>query len=76
VESINNTCPTADRVDGIPASRRSGHVVTTPALTSTTSYWVQVSNANGNANSITATISIGVAPTITTLAGERDHIRT
>ncbi len=39
---------------------------TTPALTATTSYWVQVSNAGGAANSNTATITVVTAPTITT----------
>ena len=38
---------------------------TTPALTSTTSYWVKVSNPFGTANSTTATIAIGIAPAIT-----------
>jgi uncharacterized repeat protein (TIGR03803 family) len=38
---------------------------TTAALTSTTSYWVQISNVDGSANSATATISIAAAPTIT-----------
>ena len=33
---------------------------TTPALTSTTSYWVRVSNSCGSANSATATIVVGV----------------
>ena len=38
---------------------------TTPALTTATSYWVRVSNAGGQANSNTATISIGVGPSVT-----------
>jgi uncharacterized protein YkwD len=44
----------------------------TPALTSTTSYWVRVSNAVGSTNSVTATVTVtvpppvGVAPSITT----------
>ena len=37
----------------------------TPPLTSPASYWVRVSNATGNADSATATVTIGVAPTIT-----------
>ena len=37
---------------------------TTPALTSTTSYWVRVSNASGTADSATATITIGTPPGI------------
>ncbi len=39
---------------------------TTPALTAPASYWVRVSNTGGQANSNTATISIGVAPSVTT----------
>ena len=38
---------------------------TTPALTSQASYWVRVSNTGGQANSNTATISIGVGPSVT-----------
>lgn len=33
-------------------------VFTTPALTTTTSYWVRVSNADGHANSQTATVTV------------------
>jgi uncharacterized repeat protein (TIGR03803 family) len=47
-----------------PISGATGSSYTTPALTSTTSYWVQVSDADGAADSATATISVGVAPTI------------
>ncbi len=39
---------------------------TTPPLTTTTAYWVRVSNAPGAADSNTATIAIGVAPNVTT----------
>ena len=39
---------------------------TTPALTTATNYWVRVSNAYGTADSATAVIAIGVAPSITT----------
>jgi hypothetical protein len=39
---------------------------TTPALTTTTSYWVRISNANGTASSATATITVGISPAITT----------
>ena len=39
---------------------------TTPALTAAASYWVRVSNTGGLANSSTATISIGVGPSVTT----------
>lgn len=40
---------------------------TTPALTSTTSYWVRVSNSCGQADSNTATVTVGscVSPSIT-----------
>ena len=38
---------------------------TTPPLTATTSYWVQVSNAGGAADSNTATITVLIPPTIT-----------
>jgi hypothetical protein len=38
---------------------------TTPALTTTTSYWVRVSNPYGTADSNTATISLPTPPTIT-----------
>src|SRR5262249_59764480 len=57
------------------AGRRSRLVVgvksgafTTSALTTTTSYWVRVTNSSGNADSATATITVtsGGAPTITT----------
>jgi sugar lactone lactonase YvrE len=40
--------------------------LTTPALTATTNYWVQVSNPAGSANSGTATITVITPPTITT----------
>jgi uncharacterized delta-60 repeat protein len=49
-----------------PIGGATGSSYTTPALTSATSYWVRVSNAYGTADSSTATISIGVAPLITT----------
>ena len=39
---------------------------TTPALTTTTDYWVQVSNAEGKANSTTAIVTVNPPPTITT----------
>jgi hypothetical protein len=44
---------TASPIGGATAS-----TYTTPALTSTTRYWVRVSNAGGSANSNTATIAI------------------
>jgi hypothetical protein len=37
---------------------------TTPALTATTNYWVQVSNSGGAANSVTAMISVMAMPVI------------
>src|ERR1044072_840067 len=39
---------------------------TTPALSSTTSYWVRVSNASGTADSNTATSTVSAPPSITT----------
>jgi len=39
---------------------------TTPALTSTTSYWVRVTNGFGSADSVTATITVGTPPVIGT----------
>ena len=39
---------------------------TTPPLTSTTSYWVRVSNTAGSVDSSTATIMVAASPTITT----------
>jgi len=39
---------------------------TTPALTVSTSYWVRVSNAAGSVNSSLATVSMAVAPAIST----------
>jgi formylglycine-generating enzyme required for sulfatase activity len=39
---------------------------TTPALTVNTRYWVKVSNGTGEAQSVLCTITIGVAPSITT----------
>jgi subtilisin family serine protease len=41
-------------------------IFTTPALTSTTTYWVRVSNAYGQTDSSTSTITMGVPPAITT----------
>jgi hypothetical protein len=38
---------------------------TTPPLSSTTSYWVRISNADGTANSATATVTVEAPPTIT-----------
>jgi formylglycine-generating enzyme required for sulfatase activity len=39
---------------------------TTPSLTSTTSYWVKVSNAAGSVNSTSATVTVVLPPSITT----------
>jgi hypothetical protein len=50
-----------------PISGATGSTYTTPALTATTRYWVQVTDGGGNtANSSTATITVHPAPTITT----------
>jgi uncharacterized protein YkwD/uncharacterized cupredoxin-like copper-binding protein len=54
-----------------PVAGATASSFTTPALSTTASYWVRVSNAFGAANSATATITVttpppaGVAPTIT-----------
>jgi uncharacterized protein YkwD len=57
-----------DAASPIAGAAASGY--TTPALSSTTSYWVRVSNAYGTADSAAATITIappaGIAPAITT----------
>ena len=39
---------------------------TTPTLTTTTGYWVRVSNSAGSGDSATATVTVEGAPTITT----------
>ncbi len=52
-----------------PVSGATASSYTTPALTSTTSYWVRVSNSAGTVNSSTATVTVTaapVAPAITT----------
>jgi CSLREA domain-containing protein len=50
-----------------PIGGATGSTYTTPALSSTTSYWVRVSNAYGPpANSATATITMGTPPGIAT----------
>lgn len=53
-----------------PAVGSTSSTFTTPALTSTTSYWVRVSNAAGAADSATATVTVsppaGTAPVIVT----------
>ncbi|MCM2258799.1 MAG: hypothetical protein NDJ94_24455, partial [Vicinamibacteria bacterium] len=49
-----------------PISGATGSTYTTPALTTTTSYWVRVSNGYGAANSNTATVTVtGGVPTLT-----------
>jgi uncharacterized protein YkwD len=52
-----------------PVAGATGSSFTTASLSTTTSYWVRVSNAFGTADSATATIAVtpapGVAPTIT-----------
>lgn len=47
-----------------PISGATSSSYTTPALTSTTSYWVRVSNLAGNANSNTATATVVIPPVI------------
>ena len=49
-----------------PVSGATGNSFTTPALSSTTSYWVRASNAVGSADSITATAWVMIPPGITT----------
>lgn len=51
------TGTTADPISGATAAS-----YTTPALTSTTSYWVRVSDAHGSADSATATVSVTPPP--------------
>jgi YVTN family beta-propeller protein len=54
-----------------PISGATASSYTTPALTATTSYWVHVTNSAGHADSATATITVGLPPTVltTTLPG-------
>lgn len=49
-----------------PVSGATSSSFTTPALSSTTSYWVKVSNSAGNANSNTATATVMTTPSINT----------
>lgn len=49
-----------------PVSGATSSSFTTPALSSTTSYWVKVSNSAGNVNSNTATASVITPPSINT----------
>ena len=49
-----------------PIAGATGSSYTTPALTTSTSYWVQVSNVVGSVNSATATITVQTGPAITT----------
>jgi PKD repeat protein/GH25 family lysozyme M1 (1,4-beta-N-acetylmuramidase) len=46
----------------VPLSGANGSSYTTPALPSTTSFWVRVSNSCGSANSATATITVNSSP--------------
>ena len=48
-----------------PVNGATTSVFTTPALTSTTSYWVRVSNPAGAVDSNTATVETGTSPVIT-----------
>ena len=47
---------------GSPIAGATSSSYTTPALTATASYWVLVSNGCGNANSVTATITVNTQP--------------
>jgi hypothetical protein len=49
-----------------PIGGATARTYTTPALTSTTSYWVRVSNTAGTADSDTATVTVITPPTMTT----------
>jgi subtilase family protein/Ig-like domain-containing protein len=48
-----------------PIAGTTGSSYTTPALSSTTSYWVRVSNSVGTADSATATVTVVTPPAIT-----------
>ncbi len=50
---------------GSPITNATSVGYTPPALTTTTSYWVRVSNAAGTADSNTATLTVDVPPEIT-----------
>ena len=60
----------ASGATAVPVTGATAASYTTPALTTTTPYWVRVSNAAGTADSATATITVnapaGIAPAITT----------
>jgi hypothetical protein len=47
---------------------------TTPALSTTTRYWVRVSNPGGSANSVTATITVNPGPPVITRQPEDQTI--
>lgn len=49
-----------------PISGATGPAYATPALTSTTAYWVRVTNAAGSIDSNTAAVTIGAAPPVIT----------
>lgn len=51
-----------------PVSSATGSSFTTPALTTTTSYWVRATNTGGSANSNTVTVSIATGVTEVNLA--------
>jgi hypothetical protein len=55
----------ASGVTTSPIGGATGSSFTTPTLTSTTNYWVRVSNAFGVANSATATVTVVTSATIT-----------
>jgi N,N-dimethylformamidase beta subunit-like protein/uncharacterized protein DUF4082/Big-like domain-containing protein/purple acid phosphatase-like protein/Ig-like domain-containing protein len=50
-----------------PVTGATASTYTTPALTATKSYWVQVSNSSGSTNSVTATVTLNSAVSTTTL---------
>ena len=52
----------------VPISGATSAAYTTPALTTTTSYWVRVTSGVGTADSATATVTVHQPPTITSAA--------
>lgn len=53
---------------GAPISGANGVTYTSPPLSSTTLYWVRVTNAQGSADSVTVTITVNVPPPPTGVA--------
>jgi hypothetical protein len=60
---------------GSPIGGATSSSYTTPPLTSTTSYWVRVSNVAGTAASTTATISVPTTPPVFTVQPANQMIR-